>query len=222
MNEDLHRHLDGELPRERLEAKDRGEAESWERLLAVFRQEAKEVSAPPWLVSRVMAEIQALPEPGLTKRLGSWLLRPRPIRVSPLTGALALAALATVLLLGRQSLDLPPSGAHAPGGPENVIAAGSGSEEAEAVIYVQFILDAPGASSVAVAGDFNDWEGSHSLRDLDGDGVWTGRVPVRPGVHAYMFLVDDSTWMTDPRAERYAEDGFGNRNAILAVATPIT
>jgi hypothetical protein len=52
--------------------------------------------------------------------------------------------------------------------------------------------------------------------------VWTGRVPVRPGLHAYMFLVDDTTWMTDPRAERYAEDGFGNRNAILAVATPST
>lgn len=222
MNEDLHRHLDGEMPRERLAPDDRGKAESWERLLTAFRQESRPVSAPPWLESRVMAEIHSLPEPGFTKRLASWLLRPRPIRVSPLTGSLALAALAVVLLLGRQRVDLPSSGATGPGGAENVMTAASGSGEAGAVIYVQFILDAPGASSVVVAGDFNDWEGSHSLQDLDGDGVWTGRVPVRPGVHAYMFLVDDSTWMTDPRAERYAEDGFGNRNAILAVATPIT
>jgi hypothetical protein len=35
-----------------------------------------------------------------------------------------------------------------------------------------------------------------------------------------MFLVDGAEWMTDPEAQRYAEDGFGNRNAILAVAAP--
>ena len=88
------------------------------------------------------------------------------------------------------------------------------------VVYVQFALEAPSAQSVAVAGDFDGWTGSHTLDDADGDGVWTGRVPLQPGVHAYMFLVDGSTWMTDPRAQRYSEDGFGNRNAILAVAIP--
>jgi 1,4-alpha-glucan branching enzyme len=73
---------------------------------------------------------------------------------------------------------------------------------------------------VAVTGDFDGWSASNVLADPDGDGVWTGRVPVRPGVHAYMFLVDGSSWVTDPRADRYAEDGFGNRNAILAVTEP--
>jgi 1,4-alpha-glucan branching enzyme len=94
--------------------------------------------------------------------------------------------------------------------------------DADGVVYVQFVLDAPGAASVAVAGDFDGWGGSFELEDLNGDGVWSGRVPVQPGVHAYMFLVDGSTWMTDPRAERYTEDGFGNQNAILAVAMPST
>jgi 1,4-alpha-glucan branching enzyme len=75
---------------------------------------------------------------------------------------------------------------------------------------------------VAVAGDFDGWEGSHDLADPDEDGIWTGRVPLRPGVHAYMFLIDGSTWMTDPQAQRYAEDGFGNRNAVLAVTAPTT
>ena len=91
---------------------------------------------------------------------------------------------------------------------------------AESVVYVQFSFEAPEAQSVSVAGDFEGWAGSHTLEDLDGDGVWTGRIPLRPGVHAYMFIVDETDWITDPHAQRYADDGFGNRNAILAVAAP--
>ncbi len=88
---------------------------------------------------------------------------------------------------------------------------------ARATVYVQFMVQAPGASSVAVAGDFTEWSPQLALEDADGDGVWTGRVPLRPGVHEYMFVVDGSEWMTDPNADRYADDGFGNRNAVLVV-----
>lgn len=147
-----------------------------------------------------MAEIEALPEPGWLARLGGWLLTPRPLRVSPLlVGTTAAAALVLFFLWNPN----PP-----------------GALGDDTVVYVQFALDAPEAQSVAVAGDFDGWVGTHTLQDGDGDGVWTGRVPLRPGVHAYMFLVDGGTWLTDPRAERYADDGFGNRNAVLAVAAP--
>jgi 1,4-alpha-glucan branching enzyme len=97
-----------------------------------------------------------------------------------------------------------------------------GGDVEAAVVYVQFMLDAPGAQSVAVGGDFDAWGGTHTLEDPDGDGVWTGRVPVGPGLHTYMFLVDGSQWVTDPRASHYSDDGFGNRNAVLAVAAPAT
>jgi hypothetical protein len=50
--------------------------------------------------------------------------------------------------------------------------------------------------------------------------VWTGRVPLQPGVHQYMFVIDGTEWVTDPGAERWSDDGFGNRNAVLAVAPP--
>jgi hypothetical protein len=169
-----------------------------------------------------MAEIEVLPEPGLMARVMAWLLNPQPVRISPLTAGLAVAALATLFFLGLRDAGPNPSGVSGPAGPDNVMTAGTGTEADVPVVYVQFVLEAPNARTVSVAGDFNDWEENVSLQDLDGDGVWTGRVPVRPGVHAYMFLVDDTTWMTDPHAERYAEDGFGNRNAILAVATPST
>jgi hypothetical protein len=204
MKDDLHLQLDGEMPTDSLEEDSRGEVESWERLLGAFRAEMPPHPPPPWLETRVMAEIEALPEPGLARRLGRWLTNPRPVRVSPLLVGIATAAVVTVLMIGRQ------------------VQPGSSVQGEDVVVYVQFALDAPGAASVAVTGDFDGWTGSHALEDLDGDGIWTARVPVQPGVHAYMFLVDESTWMTDPRAQRYAEDGFGNRNAILAVAAPST
>ena len=165
-----------------------------------------------------MAEIEGLPEPGFLRRLGGWALNPQPVRVSPLMVGLVAAALATLLLVDRGNVVSVP-GDPLPGERLMTPAALEEAQE-EPVVFVQFMLEAPRASSVAVAGDFDGWSGSHHLSDSDGDGVWTGRVPVSPGVHSYMFLIDDSTWMTDPKAERYAEDGFGNRNAILAVTRP--
>jgi len=218
MNDDLQRHLDGDLPLEGLEDEARGEAVAWERLLTAFRVDAPAEAALPWLEARVMAEIESMPEPGLLRRLTTWLLNPRAVRVSPLTAGVAVAAVAVVFFMGwSQRAPVSPGGVS---GGSLATSAGLEGAPGEAVVLVQFVLDAPGASSVAVAGDFDGWEGSNLLSDPDGDGVWSGRVPVRPGVHAYMFLVDGSTWITDPQAEHYAEDGFGNRNAILAVTAP--
>jgi 1,4-alpha-glucan branching enzyme len=88
------------------------------------------------------------------------------------------------------------------------------------MVIVEFRMAAPGARSVALAGDFTKWSPDHRLEDLNGDGVWTARVAIPPGVHTYMFVIDGSAWVTDPHAERYLDDGFGNRNAVLAVTTP--
>ncbi len=201
MKDRLHSHLDGENLPDDFGDDTRVEAEAWGRLLESFRTELPPSPAPPWLETRVMAEIEALPEPGFLRRTLSWLTAPQPVRVSPILAGLTVAAVALAFLLPRT----PPAGSSVEGSP---------------LVYVQFLLNAPGAQSVAVSGDFDAWAGSHELDDMDGDGIWTGRVPLQPGVHAYMFLVDGADWMTDPEAQRYAEDGFGNRNAILAVAAP--
>jgi len=201
MKDQLHSRLDGENPGDEFNEDFRMEEEAWGRLLESFRTELPASDPPPWLETRVMAEIEALPEPGVLRRTLSWLMAPQPIRVSPILVGLTAATVALAFLLPRTS----PTEAPGDGSP---------------LVYVQFLLEAPGAQSVAVSGDFDAWAGSHELEDADGDGVWTGRVPLEPGVHAYMFLVDGADWMTDPEAQRYAEDGFGNRNAILAVAAP--
>jgi hypothetical protein len=217
MKEEIHRHLDGDLARAELTEADQAESRSWDRLLDAFRVEMGPTLTPSDLEERVMAEIAAIPEAGPVRRGLDWVLRPRPVRVSPLGWGAAAAVLATVFLF-RGFLPGPAVRSSQVDGETQTQAA----RPPAVVVYAQFALDAPGASSVAVAGDFDGWEGENQLEDLDGDGIWTGRVAVRPGVYAYMFLVDGATWRTDPRAERYAEDGFGNRNAVLAVAAPET
>ena len=213
MKDDIHRHLDGELDAEALGAEGRSEVDAWARMLEAFRVSAPPTgSAPAWLEERVMSEIGALPTEGPLRRAWRWLVRPAPVRVSPLAAGLVAAGLALVVLL-------PGRGAPPASGVDGVPVAGGPTDAA--VVYVQFVLVALGATTGAVAGDFSDWEPSFMLDDPDGDGVWTGRVPVRPGVHTYMFLVDEAQWRTDPNADRYRDDGFGNQNAVLAVAAGV-
>ncbi len=206
MKNEMHRHLDGDIAANDLAADDQKEADEWDRMVAAFRISAPNGGMPPWLEQRVMAEVEAIPERGPIGRLIEWLVNPATIRVPPLAAGLAGAAMALLVMLRGVGIEEPAIEAPAP---------------IDAVVYVQFILDAPTATSVAVAGDFSEWEASFALEDTDGDGVWTGRIPVEPGVHAYMFLVDGTDWETDPRADRYREDGFGNRNAVLAVAAGV-
>ncbi len=199
MRRELQAYLDGEIRREALPAELRAEAERWDQLLADAR-ELGPAGAPAGLESRIL---NALPDRRpVWRRASEWAIRPRAIRLSPLAGLAAAAALA-LLVLGpwheRPGREAPAEGA---------------------TVYVQFVLEAPEARSVAVAGDFNEWSPQVALTDPDGDGVWTGRVALKPGVHQYMFVVDGSRWMTDPRADRYVDDGFGSRNAVLLVTDP--
>ena len=196
MHEDVQRFLDGELTVEELPDQLRAEATAWEALLEDVRMTAVS-GAPAWLEPRVLKAVEVASVPAWRRGL-RWLMQPRTIRVAP---APAFAALAVLAL----AIALPWTGG----------LSGSGSPD-DATVYVQLFLEAPSASSVAIAGDFNSWA-PLELEDADGDGVWAARLAVVPGVYEYMFVLDGSRWMTDPHAERYSDDGFGNRNAVLAI-----
>ena len=202
MSPELQAYLDGELAFDDLPIELRDEALAWREALGEDGSVPRNDGAPQWLEDAVMAQValeaESLPRAERRAGLVGWLTRPRTVRISPLAGGLAAAAMASLMFL--------PFG----GGDE-------GSQVAEATIYVQFVMEAPSARSVAVAGDFNDWEAEHQLSDPDGDGVWTGRVAVEPGIHEYMFVVDGAEWITPPGAEGYRDDGFGSRNAVVTV-----
>ena len=201
--EDVQRLLDGELNEEQVPEEVLDEVRSWSALLADVRAAGAE-GAPVGLETRVMASIRAGSPLPWWQRIASWWVHPQPVRFPPLAG-LAVAAAAVLLFV------LGPFGGD---GADRV--AGFGPDE-ERTVYVQFLLRAPEASSVAIAGDFTDWAPNLGMDDSDGDGIWTIRVRMKPGVHEYMFLIDGSRWVTDPNAERYEQDGYGHSNAILAV-----
>lgn len=210
MHPDLHRYLDGEIPREALAPELRAELEAWEALESAARELGSE-TAPRWLESRVMASLVETPATPAWRRLLDWWLQPRPIQVRPVGLAVAAAALALLLVIWP-----PVRGADPVPADTSAVASEDGP-----LVYVQFVFVHPDAQSVSVAGDFNGWDTArHLLRDPHGDGVWTGLIEVPAGVHKYMFVVDGEEWVTDPFAERYVDDGFGMRNAVLAVAPP--
>jgi hypothetical protein len=206
MNEPLNRYLDGELDAESLAPEERGEAEAWEALFAEARQAGSE-HAPVGLESQIMDSIRAQSRAPLA-RVFDWWVSPRPIRVRPLIGLAAAAAIGALLFL--------PSGPFGSRIIEDPIGATT-TMVGERPVYVQFVLEAPDASSVAVAGDFNEWQPEVELVDPDGDGIWSGRLLLPPGVHKYMFVVNGTEWIPDPLAEQWVEDGFGNRNSVLAI-----
>lgn len=83
---------------------------------------------------------------------------------------------------------------------------------------VRFVFIEEAATSVSVAGSFNQWSpSSHPLVRRNARGPWTIVVPLPPGEHAFMFVVDGKQWVSPPMAEDYADDGFGARNGIVVV-----
>ena len=99
-----------------------------------------------------------------------------------------------------------------------VAAAASARALQEAPLKVQFVLDAKRATSVAVVGDFNGWDGSATplVRDST-TGVWSALVDVRPGRHLYAFLVDGKTLTLDPNAPRAKDSDYGTEQSVVIV-----
>jgi Carbohydrate-binding module 48 (Isoamylase N-terminal domain) len=64
---------------------------------------------------------------------------------------------------------------------------------------VQFMLTAPAASRVALAGDFNGWDTRAIPMARDSrDGRWAVTLALAPGRHNYAYVVDDTQWVRDP------------------------
>jgi len=81
-------------------------------------------------------------------------------------------------------------------------------------VTVQFALELPGAQSVALAGDFNNWDAG-TAKLVNNNGVWSIDLKVKPGRYQYAFVIDGKKWIADPRSEQYVESGFGSKNSIL-------
>ena len=88
-------------------------------------------------------------------------------------------------------------------------------------LYINGEFVAPHASSVALVGDFNNWDPKATpLRAASTGGVWSVEVPIQPGRHLYAFVVDGTVWRPDPAAPQATGEDFGEPNSALTVADP--
>jgi hypothetical protein len=204
----LHRALDGELAVSDLTDEEQEhllEAEAAIRaVLSALPQRPLPDLAPAVLRSIEKAERERDAAARVHPRAGvrgllTWLWRPRPISIGwrPVYSFGAGAALLVLLALALLRFDAPV---------------------APRQVFTEFVLHAPDAHEVTLAGDFTGWKPSHPLT-RSGPGVWTVVVPLDPGIHHYAFVVDGEQWVPDPMAPAY-DDGFGGRNSRLAVLAP--
>jgi len=208
----VKRLLDGELTLAELPPELRAEGE--EALRLVGAADRAPVALSPALDERVMAAVRRHAGDAPANRVWRWLNTPRDVelrlRVRPWTvwaGGLAAAA-ALALLLGRAAPAPQP-------GPGTQARAGTRDS-----VLVRFVLYAPGARRVAVAGTFNQWDRTIApLVPAGTSGVWTTTLALPVGQHQYAFVVDGARWIVDPAAPA-VDDGFGRRNSVVAVSAP--
>lgn len=220
MSDRIHACLDGDLARDDLSPAERARLVELEEALGAVVDQLRATPAPD-LTAAVMSRLPARgaaakparPEPAPWRRLLDWLWSPHSLQLTfrpayALAGAMLLA-FATVLTPGMVP---SPAGPAAGRTPVRLAANVAGSAP---VVYVQFRLEARGASDVAIAGTFNGWKPEHLLRETE-PGVWSALIPLHPGVHDYAFVVDGKEWVPDPNAPHVA-DSFGGTNSRISL-----
>ena len=184
-----------------------------ERVALTLRSDA--IALAPDFDARVMQRVRDESRQMRRSGVWGWMTRSRTISVSPL-GALALAAgLAGVVALAARDQSTAPA---VMGPPAAILTPASASAEQ----LMRFVFVNPSASSVAIVGDFNDWEEGGSPLRREEKGVWTISIPLAPGRYHYTFVVDGTKWVADPLAPRTLEDDFGRPNSVITVGDATT
>jgi len=139
----------------------------------------------------------------------------------PMLAAAALAVVAVGLGYAGRVLVEPTSAVVASNdaAPSNVeLVPASADANGVRRVSMQFVLDAPEATSVSLVGDFNGWDPAVAvMKDPTGSGVWEVTLLLPPGRHTYAFLVSDSIWTPDPRAPQVADPDYGRSNSVVLV-----
>ena len=166
-----------------------------------------EVSTPPDFTEKLMSKISQIKEKERERIIPSWQISLKNLwNVPKYRYSFTAALTAVVFCFFAFTFLFNPSSLP------------SQKQAAAHQVEVTFNISGIKANQIAVAGDFNGWNtNANLLEDPDGDGIWTGKMYLKPGRYEYMLVVDDAKWVTDPNAKVYADDGFGSKNAVLFI-----
>jgi len=218
MNRDreiLHKYFDGDMAAAEKEAflqrlsSEPGLKKEYDAFGKALRMvaESPRPAVPSAFTQEVMKRLPPSAIP-LGERIRLFLFAGRTLRWNMATALVTVLAL-TVSLLVVSRQYVPPNGP--------IAALRPAAQESAATVRLN--LYAPQARKVTVSGDFNKWQVDADVMSRQDGGVWTIDIKLKPGVYSYMFVVDGKAWVTDPDAETYQDDGYGNKNAVMRVRT---
>lgn len=73
------------------------------------------------------------------------------------------------------------------------------------------------AGSVAVVGDFNNWDPNTTQMKRKKDGSWSATLRLAPGAYRFRYVADGNRYFNDPQADGIEPSGFGEDNCIVVV-----
>ncbi|MGH9554394.1 MAG: S8 family serine peptidase [Terriglobales bacterium] len=77
------------------------------------------------------------------------------------------------------------------------------------------------ARSVALAGDFNQWDPARHRFAREAHNIWRAQLePPPPGRYRYKFVVDGTRWLDDPANAIKEPDEYGGLNSLLVLGEP--
>jgi len=140
----------------------------------------------------------------------------RPVAIDPGLDARVMREIAQAPVQRRRARPLWPLVAAAAGLAIVLLARPWNRNAASKTDSLQFVLVAPQAASVALVGDFNDWDPARSPMQTV-HGVWATVVRLSPGRYRYAFLVNGVEWRADPSAPAVKDDEFGTPSSVVTV-----
>lgn len=179
------------------------DSEEEDLLTRVVAELRKPVAVDDALDERIMHAVTAHSAPRW-RRLVRWVVRPQQLALAPAALAAIAVAVAGITFAVEHGIREAASG-H--------------SASSDRLELVQFVLVDSSASTVALVGDFNDWDAEATSLEAEGaKGVWAVTVPLAPGRHQFAYLVDGEKWITDRNAPTTRVDDFGKPNSVILVA----
>ena len=167
-------------------------------------------------MAQISAEAPAEERQPVFETIKQWfeqLLSPRQVQLRPVYGLAAIILLVASLSFPLYLVQSEDSGGVTGNIPDTSIQQVSSTSNQ---VWLRFVYIDEKAESMAVAGDFSNWEPIPLTKQMvNGEQVWTGLVSMNRGEHHYMFLKNGDQWITDPLAPVQREDGFGNKNAVI-------
>ncbi len=85
-------------------------------------------------------------------------------------------------------------------------------------VKVTFELPADVAEkSIAVVGDFNDWnETKDQLKLNKRKGVWSKSISLKPdATYQFRYYIDERDWRNDEQADRYEPTPYFSENSVI-------